>query len=50
MQRNSWWKNFTKQILDKAIKEKIPILGICLELQLLAYLGAEGSITVFQKV
>ena len=41
-------KNFTKQILDKVI-EKIPILGICLGMQLLAYLGAEGSINGFSK-
>lgn len=36
-------KNFTSKILEKVLNEKIPILGICLGMQLLTTLGTEGS-------
>ena len=36
-------KGFSKKIKEKVSKKKIPILGICLGMQLLASWGAEGS-------
>ena len=42
-------KKFTKKIIEKVTVEKIPILGICLGMQLLASLGAEGNINGFSK-
>ena len=42
-------KNFTKIIREKVSKHKIPILGICLGMQLLAYLGTEGNKNNFSE-
>ena len=36
-------KNFSSKIKEKVLKDKIPILGICLGMQLLASWGNEGS-------
>ena len=36
-------KNFTSRIKKKVLKDKMPILGICLGMQLLASYGTEGS-------
>ena len=42
-------KNFTKIIREKVSKHKTPILGICLGMQLLAYLGTEGNENNFSE-
>jgi len=42
-------KKFTKKIIEKVTIEKIPILGICLGMQLLAHLGEEGNINGFSQ-
>ena len=36
-------KGFTEKLKEKVLKDKIPILGICLGMQLLASWGAEGN-------
>ena len=43
MQRNFRQKNFSSKIKEKVLKDNIPILGICLGMQLLASWGNEGS-------
>ena len=42
-------KNFTKLIREKVLVKKIPILGICLGMQLLAHLGTEGNKNNFSE-
>jgi len=42
-------KNFTTKIRDKVLLDKVPILGICLGMQLLASYGAEGSENNFSE-